>query len=467
MVILVQKSTQTIMKKLLFTIVALVSIAASAQVGIGVATANINPSAVLDVTSTTKGFMPPRMTYAQRNAIATPEAGLIVYCTDCATNGVMYYYNGTNWVSMAMGIAATLSIPSISTTAATLITPSTATSGGSVSTDGGRAITARGVCWSTTANPTIADSKTTNAGTTGIFTSSLTSLSTGTTYYVRAYATNAIGTGYGTAISFTTSASAVIPTLDATTAASVITATSATSGGTVSSDGGSAITARGVCWSTTANPTIANSITTDAGTTGAFTSSITGLTQQTTYYVRAYATNSMGTAYGSPITFITGALSVGNSYLGGVVAYFLVSGDAGYNATVPHGLIAATSDQGTGNTWNNGTNTTTGATASAIGSGLANTNTIIANQGNTGTYAAKICRDYTGGGYTDWYLPTSGELAKLYLNRVAIGGFAGVQYWSSTEGNATNVCKHNFSNGTSNCTTAKTQLYYVHAVRSF
>ena len=394
------------------------------------------------------------------SSLTSLSAGTTYYVRAYATNSI-----GTGY-GTAISFTTSAVIPTLSTTTtATSITATTATSGGTVSSDGGSAITTRGVCWSTSANPTIADSKTTDAGTTGAFTSSLTSLSAGTTYYVRAYATNSMGTGYGTAISFTTSA--VIPTLGATTAASSITGALATSGGTVSSDGGSAITARGVCWSTTANPTIANSITTDAGTTGAFTSSITGLTQQTTYYVRAYATNSMGTAYGSPITFITGALSVGNSYLGGVVAYFLVSGDAGYNATVPHGLIAATSDQGTGNTWNNGTNTTTGATASAIGSGLANTNTIIANQGNTGTYAAKICRDYTGGGYTDWYLPTSGELAKLYLNRVAIGGFAGVQYWSSTEGNATNVCKHNFSNGTSNCTTAKTQLYYVHAVRSF
>ena len=192
------------MKKTVFTIFAFLSLAVSAQVGIGVSTANINPSAQLDVTSTTKGFMPPRMTYAQRNAIGSPVAGLIVYCTDCATNGELHYYNGANWVSMAMGISATLSIPSISTTAATNITSTSATSGGTVSSDGGSTITARGVCWSTTANPTIADTKTTDAGTTGIFICSLTNLSAVTTYYVCAYATNSIGTGYGTAISFTT-----------------------------------------------------------------------------------------------------------------------------------------------------------------------------------------------------------------------------------------------------------------------
>jgi hypothetical protein len=193
------------MKKLLILFAIFTTVAATAQsVGINTDGSTANASAILDVSSTTKGFMPPRMTYAQRNAIATPVAGLIVYCTDCATNGELHYYNGTNWVNMAMGIAATLSIPSISTTAATNITSTSATSGGTVSSDGGSTITARGICWSTTANPTIANSITTDAGTTGIFISSLTSLSTVTTYYVCAYATNSIGTAYGTAINFTT-----------------------------------------------------------------------------------------------------------------------------------------------------------------------------------------------------------------------------------------------------------------------
>jgi hypothetical protein len=196
---------QTIMKKLLILLAIFTTFTTTAQsVGINDDGSTANTSAMLDVSSTTKGFMPPRMTEAQRNAIATPVAGLIVYCTDSATNGELHYYNGTVWVNMAMGIAATLSIPSISTTAAANITSTSATSGGTVSSDGGSTITARGVCWSTTANPTIADTKTTDVGTTGIFICSLTSLSAVTTYYVCAYATNSIGTAYGTAISFTT-----------------------------------------------------------------------------------------------------------------------------------------------------------------------------------------------------------------------------------------------------------------------
>ena len=126
-------------------------------------------------------------------------------------------------------------------------------------------------------------------------------------------------------------------------------------------------------------------------------------------------------------------LTIGKTYQGGKIFYILVDGDLGYDANVQHGLIAATVDQGTGIQWYNGSYTTTGATGTAIGTGLDNTNKIIASQGNTGSYAAKLCRDFRGGGYTDWYLPSKDEIYKLYLNRTAIGGFSDNYYWSSTE----------------------------------
>ena len=95
------------------------------------------------------------------------------------------------------------------------------------------------------------------------------------------------------------------PVITGTAAITNLTSTSATSGGTVSADGGASVTARGVCWSTTANPTMANSKTTDGNGTGTFTSAITGLTSGTTYYIRSYATNSVGTSYGTQVSFTT------------------------------------------------------------------------------------------------------------------------------------------------------------------
>ena len=164
---------------------------------------------------------------------------------------------------------------------------------------------------------------------------------------------------------------------------------------------------------------------------------------------------------------------IGEAYQGGKVAYILVSGDPGYDATTPHGLIAATSDQSTAIQWcnncafNNGPSI--GATGAAIGTGLTNTNTIIASQGPTSTsYAAGLARAYAGGGYTDWYLPSKEELNKLYLNKTLIGGFQTV-YWSSTEEASyqySYAFGQQFYNG-QHASYNKWAAYYVRAIRSF
>ena len=134
-----------------------------------------------------------------------------------------------------------------------------------------------------------------------------------TIYHVRAYATNKTGTAYGNDVSFTTAAvnSLTVPTLT-TTSISSITQNSAAGGGNITGDGGSTVTARGICWNTSHNPTITNSKTSNGLGTGSYTSALISLTANTTYYVRAYATNANGTAYGNEISFMTAASSAGN-----------------------------------------------------------------------------------------------------------------------------------------------------------
>lgn len=197
------------------------------------------------------------------------------------------------------------SIPTVTTTEVSSISQTSGVGGGTVTDDGGSAVTARGICWSISENPTISDSKTEDGDGPGNFVSSLTGLNCGTTYFVRAYSTNASGTAYGNQVSFTTNqCSANTPALT-TSPISSITETTAQSGGNVTNDGGSPVTIKGVCWSTSENPTISNSKSVDGNGTGGYTSAISGLSCGSTYYVRSYATNSSGTAYGNQISFTT------------------------------------------------------------------------------------------------------------------------------------------------------------------
>ena len=207
--------------------------------------------------------------------------------------------NGT-YYGNEVSISTLATIPEVTTAEVSQITDSTAVCGGDVLSDGGAGVTERGVCWSTASNPTIDNHKTVDGEGVGSFVSSLSGLASGTTYYVRAYATNSAGIAYGNEISFKTTA----PSVPVVTTAQVtdITASSAICGGTVISDGGSPVTERGVCYSTVKNPTISDNRTSDGSGTGSFISNITGLLT-TTYYVRAYATNSVGTAYGEELSF--------------------------------------------------------------------------------------------------------------------------------------------------------------------
>jgi hypothetical protein len=165
----------------------------------------------------------------------------------------------------------------------------------------------------------------------------------------------------------------------------------------------------------------------------------------------------------------TASVSIGDSVLGGKVAYIQQSGDTGYVAGEQRGLIAAASDQSTGIIWAvaayQGTSVP-GGTGTALGTGSSNTDNIIAQNGAGTAYAAGLARACTDGGYSDWFLPSLDELDKLYDNRVAIGGFVGSSYWSSSEDAASLAWLQSFADGIQGSTNKNVSLR-VRAARAF
>jgi uncharacterized protein (TIGR02145 family) len=235
------------------------------------------------------------------------------------TPGSAYHVRAyaTNSVGTAYGndvpFNASPVTPTLTTVTISYPTRTTAVSGGNITNNGGAAVTARGVCWSTSSGPLATGSHTSDGTGNGTFTSNITGLSPATTYYVRAYASNSAGTAYGNELFFTTSP-VQVPTLTTATVTGVA-LTTAVSGGTITDDNGAAVTARGVCWNTSGNPTASDPKTTNGSGTGSFTSNIAGLSAGTVYYVRAYATNSVGTGYGSQLRLSTSASDIdGNVY---------------------------------------------------------------------------------------------------------------------------------------------------------
>jgi hypothetical protein len=221
-----------------------------------------------------------------------------------------------------------------------------------------------------------------------------------------------------------TASPATVTTSDVT----VFTQVKATCGGNITSDGGGSITTRGVCWSITPAPTIANSFKAATGTgTGAFSVEITGLNLGTKYYVRAYATNSAGTSYGLEKTFTTDAtLALGLFYQGGLIYYI--------DGTNQHGLICAEADQGSMLRWGCSSKKITGATGTEVGKGPINTAAILADCSEPGT-AADVCSKLTLNGYSDWFLPSTDELVLMHTNlkTKGLGDFGSKQYWTSTQ----------------------------------
>lgn len=212
---------------------------------------------------------------------------------------------------------------------------------------------------------------------------------------------------------------------------------------------------------------------------GGFRAKITGLTAGTWYSIASYAKNSSGFGLSSDSLrwdhkFTTKKLlAIGDTYGGGKVAYLMQPGDTTYNANVQHGLIASISDIGQGSPWSNASTT---VVCNALGvnllQGISNTDSIIKYNPSPTITAAAIAKAHRGGNYSDWYLPNKNELNKLYIGRIAIGGFASRDYWSSSEVDASTTNKfsawiQNFYIGLQYTTNKGATSGYVRAIRAF
>jgi hypothetical protein len=445
---------------------------ASGTYGSGLAIPIISVDEKGRITSaTTSAISPysfPNKTSAQKNAMTSISTGTVIWCSDCGTRGQMQVYNGYEWTDLTGAAALTNSI-SFGSISSSNISSSTASITTNINTDGGNTITSRGIVWNTSINPTIALSTKTSSGTgTGTFSESITGLSASTVYYVRTYATNANGTVYGNEISITTTG--VIPSLT-TTAASSTTINSFTTGGTISNDGGNLVTYRGVCWSTSSNPTINDNRILSGTGTGTFTITLSNLNLATTYYVRSFATNSAGTAYGNERVVTTSSLVAGTSYLGGKIAYIFQSGDAGYIAGETHGFIImnhAMGMQAAFGGYNPITGNTYSGTSMNFGTGRNNT-LLLYNM--TGNNASKYVYNVNYDGYNDWYIPSYYEWNKIGPNWTSLGLPYG-NYQCSSEVSRDNSAVFSVYNSygwisASVSNSGKTSLYDVIGIRNF
>ncbi len=236
-----------------------------------------------------------------------------------------------------------------------------------------------------------------------------------------------------------------------------ITDSSATAVATISSDGGAAVTARGFCWSYVHNPTLADSVVYVGSGTGSFSGNMTNLLADTICYVRAFATNSVGTAYGNELHF--GTFALGNFYQGGNIFYI--------DSTGEHGMIMKTSFLDAA-PWGCPGTIIPGADGVAIGTGLQNTTDIVTVCTESFT-AANYCYSGSYIGYSDWYLPSRDELflAISTLMPMGIGSFGWDVVWSSSEVDDNFAWAYNPASNTMVTFYSKGSQYYSKPIRNF
>ncbi|MBK6833170.1 MAG: DUF1566 domain-containing protein [Bacteroidetes bacterium] len=353
-------------------------------------------------------------------------------------------------------------VSSVATTTATFSMDYYHTTGTSKSSEG---FIEKGFCYGTSINPTIdnyVNAITGNFNASGDHTISITNLTPETTYHVRGYIKDKTAIAYGNDITFATLQG---PLTIITSQPTAITSNSASVVGSIIINTSSyTIISKGICYGTSANPTINNLKVLNNGAINSFTCSLTGMIGNTTYYVRAFAETNNGVFYGNEVSFMTGnvsAISIGQNYQGGIIFYI--------DNTNQHGLIAATNDYINSVGWTSGFSYTTNALDSVLGTGDINTNKIISISGTLSTYAASVCYNSTMNSYNDWFLPSKFELNllrnNLYLS--GVGNFNSFVYWSSTEcANGSYAWAQVFSTG-QQISSSKNLIRYVRPIRKF
>ena len=221
------------------------------------------------------------------------EDSIYISYTNGQTINAGYVGNGSPGSSLAS--VTTLNITDINYTQASV--------NSSITNNGNEFILTRGVCLSKNPSPDLNDTIYYSGNGSGSFATEINLLEPNTTYFLRAFSTNVVGTTYGNELSFTTKA-LTVPTITTQTISN-ITDKTAISGGEITDDGGTPILERGLCWSENQNPTISDNFLAEGEGSGSYIALVTGLTANTTYYVRAYATNTQGTAYGDEQSFAT------------------------------------------------------------------------------------------------------------------------------------------------------------------
>jgi uncharacterized protein (TIGR02145 family) len=412
--------------------------------------------AIVSMNSNTKGFLPPRMTEAERDLISNPSAGLIIYCTDCGT-GEIQSFNGVNWSSSLF--SNTVAEPSVRTNAATIASNYQVIISGTVLTDGGANLSRKGLIRSTDPNFSTADTIVVSGGI-GIYLSDTIAPSFNTTYYYKAFAENQLGRSFGYVASY------YLPDTTGATASSVVTldsisnvsTQSATLYGAVVSANGTVVQ-RGFVLDTLPQPTIDDVVVSGGTQLGNFNEVKNGLTSNgKTYYVRSYLITSIDTTYSNQLSFTTAAsssyLSVGQTFQGGIIFYLADDGQSG--------LIVTASNIGTTKFGCEGTEI--GGTSQGLWSGKQNTDRILSVCSESNT-ASAMCASYVHQGYDDWYLPSWDELIVMRqnLHNNGIGNFSW-WLWSSSEVDANRANSHDMSCG---AYLSKSSQGGVRAVRTF